>query len=733
MSNVLPHIDISPLLIQLLLIGPFTVFISLLLLGRVIRKFRGIFATAVMFLLTIIAIYIFSKVWPTQAVADVQISWFSMNGKSLIDLNLHIDAISSLFIGIVLITAFLVHLFSIEYLRGDDHFEKYFSYLSLFVFAIIGIILSENLLVIFAFWELVGFSSYLLIGFYFWKQEAVLANKKAFLVNRVGDIGFIISLLAIYYCFGTWNIGELARIFEEGSSNNFSNEFYQQYHLTTLNLWLIGGGILSGAIAKSAQFPLNVWLPNAMEGPTPVSALIHAATMVAAGVYLLIRTYFILSPNVLDTIAFIGAITAFMGAFSAMHQRDIKKVLAFSTISQLGFMFIAIGVRAIDAAMFHLMTHAFFKACLFLAAGAIIHSLHGLERLTGKHFDPQDMNLMGGLRQRMPLVFIAYIVATFALIGLPLTSGFLSKESIITASIDWGMDKGSFYTIVPILGLIGVIMTAYYMTRQLILVFGGKTRLFEKLNIDEKESTIPSAPLLMKIPLVILSTLSLWFVYSWNPFSPDASWFKNIDKTFSVINSFSLEKFNVLDLSHGLHASITILALALALLGIAIAFFKYKSLLNQNATRIKEFETAPSLLVRISRNNWYLDQFYHFVFVTPQLLTSYFAVFLDKVIITGSVAILVEITLYISRLARRFDTQVLSKIIDYIGYLNVIFAHIIYFLDRFVIDGTVHLVVGVTRTMGSFTKGLQLGNVQQFVITALAGIVLLITLTLYMV
>ncbi len=732
MANELQNIDLAPELIQLLLVGPLMVFISLLLLGRKIRKYRGIYATTITLLLTIVSLYIFGSVWIKQGLSIVQIPWFTLNGKTQIDLNLHVDAISALFICIVMITALMVHLFSIEYLRGDDHFEKYFAYLSLFVFAIIGIILSENLFVIFIFWELVGFSSYLLIGFYYKKDNAVMANKKAFIVNRVGDIGFIIALLTIYNCFGTWNIAALSHLFELASLDNFPQEFFVQYKLSSLNMWLIGGGILSGAVAKSAQFPLNVWLPNAMEGPTPISALIHAATMVAAGVYLLIRTYFLFTPEVLDTIAFIGAVTAFMGAYSAIHQRDIKKVLAYSTISQLGFMFIAIGVRSIESAMFHLMTHAFFKACLFLGAGAIIHSLHGLEKKSEKHFDPQDMKLMGGLRKHMPLVFIAYLIATFALIGLPFTSGFLSKESIVLASINWGLEKGNLFLLVPALALIGVVLTAYYMTRQLLLVFFGETRLFNVLQI-EKSLKIPHAPYLMKIPLVILATLSLWGVYSINPLSAKESWFNTINTTFNTIDLAALEKLNTADTSHLMHISVTICTLLLAITGMGIATVKYKYLLKDKVAGVDEFNRAPNFWVKLSLKNWYLDDLYHFVFITPQLLTSYFTVFLDKVIISGSLAILIEINLYLARLVKRFDSQVLSKIVDLIGYLNVIFAQIIYFMDRYLIDGTVHLVVNFTRTMGSLTKGLQIGNVQQYVITAIAGAVLLITLTLYMV
>ena len=518
MKEFLQHIDLLDWVPMLMLGLPLSVFGSLMLFGRTINRYRGIYATVVTFFSFVLSVYIFVQIWPNQGVHITKVPWFDLSSIGKVDFNLHLDAISSLFIVIVLLTSFLVHLFSIEYLRGDNHFEKYFAYLGLFVFSILGVILAENLFVVFCFWELVGFSSYLLIGFYYKKQSAVFASKKAFIVNRVGDVGFIIALLTIYSSFGTFNIEELVSIFKVGASTGFDNQFMDLYHLDSLTLYLIGGGILSGAVAKSSQFPLNVWLPNAMEGPTPVSALIHAATMVAAGVYLIIRTYFLFSSEMLDVIAFIGAITAFMGAFVAMSQRDIKKVLAFSTISQLGYMFMSLGVLSIEGAMFHLMTHAFFKACLFLGAGAVIYSLHKFDNENKTGFDAQDMSLMGGLYKHMPMICVFYLIATISLIGLPFTSGFLSKEAILVTAANWGMARGGVYLLVPFLGMISVIMTAFYMVRQVILVFFGKNRLQEKLKLSDKDFLINSSPILMRLPVVILGSLSIWCFYSFNPF-----------------------------------------------------------------------------------------------------------------------------------------------------------------------------------------------------------------------
>lgn len=728
MSEVLKHIDLIDFAPLYMLFAPLGVFACLILMGRIISKFRGIYATVIMFTCLLASIYVFFNIWPEQGVHVVDIPWFNLSGVGEVDLNIHLDAISSLFVLIVLITSFLVHLFSIEYLRGENHFEKYFAYLGLFVFSILGIILAQNLFVVFICWELVGFSSYLLIGFYFKKKEAVFANKKAFIVNRVGDLGFVLALLTIYSSFGTLNIEELLSIFRQGKTSGFDASFMKAYQLTPLSFYLIGGGILSGAVAKSAQFPLNVWLPNAMEGPTPISALIHAATMVAAGVYLIIRTYFLFSPEMLDVVAFIGAITAFMGAFVAMSQRDIKRVLAFSTISQLGYMFMSLGVRSIDGAMFHLMTHAFFKASLFLAAGAVIYSLHKFEYKKHSNFDPQDMFLMGGLRKHMPSVFVGYIVASIALVGLPFTSGFLSKESIIISTINWGMLRGGVFMIVPILGVLGVVMTAFYMGRQVLLVFFGENRLQEKLQITNEDFQIDKAPVLMRLPIAILGTLSLWFVYSLNPFDNTSSWFFEINKTFNVIRTVSFAQVLSEPVGHVSHLMLSFLTVAVALLGLTMAWTKYRKVSSESINKDRKGLIGHnSLIYKLSYNNWYLDQLYDFIFVTPFKLISYFAVFLDKIVIEGILAVLRELTLYLSRVARRIDQNILSRIVDLFALINVIFAAILRFIDRWVVDGLVKLVVLVIGKVGATTKTIQVGNVQGFIVFTILTFVLLLT------
>ncbi|MFK7899789.1 MAG: NADH-quinone oxidoreductase subunit L, partial [Cyclobacteriaceae bacterium] len=317
-SNSLLYLVVSTLLL------PFSSFLLLILLGRTIKKFRGIYATVILFSCFTLSLFIGKEVF-TNGAFYYQIPWFQLSAEKIFFVGIKVDYLSGLLLVIVNFVSFLVHLFSIAYLRGDRDFEKYFAYLGLFTFSMTGILISNNLLMLFVFWELVGLSSYLLIGYWYDKPSAVEANKKAFLVNKIGDSAFLVAILALYSFAGTLDFNELMAWFPSQSV------------LSTTWLMIIGLSLFVGCVTKSAQFPLQIWLPDAMEGPTPVSALIHAATMVAAGIFLLARIFFLLSDDVLTIVATIGAITAFMGAVAACTQNDIKKVLAFSTISQLGY------------------------------------------------------------------------------------------------------------------------------------------------------------------------------------------------------------------------------------------------------------------------------------------------------------------------------------------------------------------------------------------------------------
>ncbi|MBE0558654.1 MAG: NADH-quinone oxidoreductase subunit L, partial [Proteobacteria bacterium] len=429
-------------------------------------------------------------------------------GSLTLTLGIMIDNLAASMLVVVMIVSSLVHLFSIGYMKGDVRYGRYFAYLGLFSFSMLGIVLTHNFWMMYVFWELVGLSSYLLIGHWFEKKSASDAAKKAFIVNRIGDIGMFTGILILYATFHTFVFEEIFGSMASGMLPLGSEA------------WLTAAGILvfCGAIGKSAQFPLHVWLPDAMEGPTPVSALIHAATMVAAGVYLIARTFPMMTADALVVIAYIGAITAFISATIAIVQNDIKKVLAYSTISQLGYMVLGLGVGAFTAGYFHLVTHAMFKAGLFLGSGSVIYAMHHALHKAGDHqTDAQDIRNMGGLRHSMPVTFWTFLVFTLAISGVPFTSGFLSKDEILAGTLAFGSLTG--HTIIPIVGFLVAGLTAFYMFRVVILVFLG----------DHKDGTrqghLHESPAVMTIPLILFAVLSFFAFYSFNPFGASSGWF----------------------------------------------------------------------------------------------------------------------------------------------------------------------------------------------------------------
>ncbi|MBT8380233.1 MAG: NADH-quinone oxidoreductase subunit L, partial [Ignavibacteria bacterium] len=425
---------------------PLLGFIVTLLLGKKVSKIF-IFENLVMLIGLILSIVLLiAKVTTFNNVSiSSEFMWIDMGdvpviGQIQIFLGLLLDDISALMIFVVFLISFLVHFFSIDYMKGDIRYNRYFAYLGLFTFSMAGIVLTHNLLMMYIFWELVGVSSYLLIGFWFEKKSASDAGKKAFIVNRIGDLGFLLGLLTLFLTYNTFSFVE---IFTEISQGNLplNSEF---------GLTITGIFIFCGAVGKSAQFPLHVWLPDAMEGPTPVSALIHAATMVAAGVYLVVRIFGILTADAMLIIATIGALSALIPATIALTQNDIKRVLAYSTVSQLGYMIMALGVGAYKFAFFHLITHAFFKACMFLGSGSVIHAMH----------HEQDIQNMGGLRKKMPITYATFLISAIAISGIPLTSGFLSKDGILAGTYAFGTLTGHWYF--PFIGFLVAMMTAFY-------------------------------------------------------------------------------------------------------------------------------------------------------------------------------------------------------------------------------------------------------------------------------
>lgn len=403
-----------------------------------------------------------------------------------------IDGLALVMLLVVTGVGGLIHIYALGYMKGDPGIARFFGFLSLFIFSMLGIVFADNLFQIFIHWELVGVSSFLLIGYYYRKPSANEASNKAFLTNRVGDFGFMIGILMAFYALGTADFDAMAKamtpeflaqeMFQVGGANGWSmtREAF---------LWITGGLLLMGVMGKSAQFPLHVWLPDAMEGPTPVSALIHAATMVAAGVFLLCRLFFLYMPSetALSIIAHMGAFTAFFAATIATTQFDIKRVLAFSTLSQLGYMTMAVGLGGTDAAMYHLMTHAFFKACLFLGAGAVIHAVH-----------TNDIREMGALRKVMPITFWTFLISTLALCGFPYLSGFYSKDGILHLTHDVPAHVDTF--VITVLPTVTAVLTSYYMFRLVFLTWFGDARYHGKPH---------EAPATMTMPLVVLTFLAV--------------------------------------------------------------------------------------------------------------------------------------------------------------------------------------------------------------------------------
>ncbi len=433
---------------------PLVGFCILLLVGkRIGEPLSGYLATAMVGGSFLAAVGVFlslvGKSESERAFTKTMFSWIPALG---VNAALLVNPLSIIMVLFVTGIATLIHLFAIGYMHGDPRFPRFFTYLNLFVFSMLMLVLADNFVLMFLGWEGVGACSYLLISFWFEKNSAATAGKKAFVVNRIGDFGLMGAMFLIFQHTGSLQYNQVFRIIEEKG-------------MSTGTATAICALLFVGACGKSAQLPLYVWLPDAMEGPTPVSALIHAATMVTAGVYLMVRAHPLLelAPNVLKVVAWVGALTALFAATIATSQNDIKKVLAYSTISQLGYMFLAVGVGANIAAIFHMVTHAFFKALMFLGAGSVIHGMHGVAD------DPQDMKYMGNIRKFMPVTAITFLIGWLAIAGVPPFAGFWSKDEILLGA--YQSNK-----LLWLVGLVTALMTAYYMTRQIVLVFFGKSR-----------------------------------------------------------------------------------------------------------------------------------------------------------------------------------------------------------------------------------------------------------------
>jgi NADH-quinone oxidoreductase subunit L len=549
------------------------------------------------------------------------LSTFTGTANSLnIVIGYQIDQLSVLMTLVITGVGFLIHVYSIGYMHGDRGFWRFFSYMNLFIFAMLNLVLADNFVLMFLGWEGVGLCSYLLIGFWYEKKFTGDAAKKAFVVNRIGDLGFILGMLLIFSTFGSLNF---STVFSSASMFSVGNT-------TVLWITLL---LFIGAIGKSAQIPLYVWLPDAMAGPTPVSALIHAATMVTAGVYMIARCsiLYALAPITLEVVAVIGAVTAVYAATIGLVQNDIKKVLAYSTISQLGYMFLAMGVAAFSAGIFHLITHAFFKALLFLGSGAVIHAMH----------EEQDIQKMGGLKEYLPVTYWTFLAAALAISGIPPLSGFFSKDEILWKA--FSSDQGSW--ILWLLGILGAVMTAFYMFRLVYLTFRGAKR-FDHNNLHPHE-----APKLMTLPLIILAVLSI--IGGFVGF-PHAS---AIEKWLEPV--FSPAQYKLLSGEHtGGFVEIFLMFVSVVIAGggILAARWVYLKRLDIAASLIKRYPHIYRMLL----NKYYIDEIYDAAVVEPTVKISDGILWkgVDVVIIDGTVNGSAKIISAIAQIFRKIQTGV---------------------------------------------------------------------------
>ena len=571
-----------------------TVFLPLLgavlagLFGRVLGdKGAEVVTSGFMLVSAVLSVLILQDVALEQNVYNVHVlSWVSSGGLAF-DWALKIDSLTAVMIFVVTVVSSMVHVYSIGYMHHDKSIPRFFSYLSLFTFFMLMLVTSDNLVQLYFGWEGVGLASYLLIGFWYDRPSANAAAIKAFLVNRVGDFGFALGIFACFVLFGTVQLDAIFAAAPEkaGMVLEFLGAEIDALTLVCLLLFV-------GAMGKSAQLPLHTWLPDAMEGPTPVSALIHAATMVTAGVFLVCRMspVFEYAPAALDVVVFVGATTAFFAATVALTQNDIKRVIAYSTCSQLGYMFFAAGVGAYGAAMFHLMTHAFFKALLFLGAGSVIHAMS----------DEQDMRRMGGIWREIPLTYALMWIGSLALAGVPFFAGYYSKDMILESA--WAAQSG-LGRFAFVFGLIAALMTAFYSWRLIIMTFHGRPRADEAVMAHVHES-----PKVMIVPLLVLAAGAIFSGYiGYGHFVGDnlsAFWGNSL---------LMLGDPNIIERAHHVPGWVKLSPIVMGAAGILLAYLLYMvwpRLPGWIATHFRE-------LYLFSFNKWYFDELYDRIFVRP--------------------------------------------------------------------------------------------------------------------
>ncbi|MBL0339459.1 MAG: NADH-quinone oxidoreductase subunit L [Bacteroidetes bacterium] len=546
------------------------------------------------------------------AITPLKYTWLTFSENLSIDMGIMLDPISVMMLVVVTFVSLMVHIFSLGYMKGEERYSTYFAYLSLFTFSMLGLVVSTNIFQIYMFWELVGVSSYLLIGYYFDKPSAVAASKKAFIVTRFADLGFLIGILLLGLGAGSLDFATIiSRLTGDIATPELTGMITTSFLGVSALTWALTLIFIGGA-GKSAMFPLHIWLPDAMEGPTPVSALIHAATMVVAGVFLVARLFpvFANDPAALQVVMWIGITSAVFAAVIACTQTDIKRVLAYSTMSQIGYMMFALGVSGIGGengtgyigSLFHLFTHAFFKSLLFLGAGAVIHMVHS-----------NDMNDMGGLKKYMPVTHITFLIACLAIAGVPPFSGFFSKEEILLAA--WNSNK-----IIYVMALLTSGVTAFYMFRLYFNIFFHKEA---HLHDNHGEGSLA-----MKLPLILLAILTL--VTGFVPFS-------------QLVSSDGIPAYSEL------HLTFSILPVLLAITGIATAYFLY----FRESEKPSQLANGFGVFYKAAYQKFYIDEVY--LFITQRILFNLIgkpAAWIDKNIIDGTVNLTGNLTVLISELTR---------------------------------------------------------------------------------
>jgi NADH-quinone oxidoreductase subunit L len=544
--------------------------------------------------------------------------WLEID-QIVLTMGIEVNPLNALMLVIVSLVSLLVHIYSLGYMKGDERFSVFYSYLGLFTFSMLGLVLSPNLLQLYIFWELVGVCSFLLIGFYFYNPEARAAAKKAFIVTRIGDVGLFIGMLLLFWQVGSFEFDVIFAALERGV-------------IPEGMITLIAILVFIGAVGKSGQFPLHTWLPDAMEGPTPVSALIHAATMVAAGVYLVAAVYplYLASETAMTVVAVVGAFTAIFAASIGLVQRDIKRILAYSTVSQLGYMMLALGVGGYVAAIFHLMTHAFFKALLFLGAGSVIHAAQ-----------TKDIEEMGGLWKKMKLTGPLFLIGSLAISGFPLFSGFFSKDEILASAVANG--SYGLFTV----ALIAAFFTAFYMFRMFFLVFTGEER--------NKKHPVHESPSVMVLPMLVLGVLAVVSGYVQTPF-------------FHGLGDWLNEgPFTIPELHHGGGIWVPIAATVVSLGGIFLAWLMYgKKILARDW-----LSSYMPFLYNLLFNKYYVDETYRGTFVTWTRVVSYFCLYVERFLVEGIVSIVSEFTKGTGKAVSRFQSGQVQ------GYTAAAFAGIV--------------------------------------------------------